>query len=303
MTLTDEARDYVAMQSSPETRRAYTRDLQKWFDYAGPLAILGVTAELVNGFKKELEATLSPNSAARTWGTVKGFYKYLSARLGKYEPTPFEYLKAPKRPSGVTPKVPTDEDVERVLVEARQYPRRHLVVALLLNGLRAGEVAAMKVEDVETHDVDGRAVIMLRVNGKGMKQRLVPANFETLQAIPRWQDHMTRGGTTPASEWLVSDYDGSPLSVRQVEHDVYKSAEYAGVEGMHPHALRHHYATRLVKAGASPMHVQRLLGHSSVATTMVYVTLDVKDLVKAAALDPMDERRIGEVKERLSGTG
>lgn len=299
MTLTDEARDYVAMQTSPETRRAYTRDLQKWFDYAGPLAILGVTAELVIGFKAELESTLGQNSAARTWGTVKGFYKYLSARLGKYEPTPFEYLKAPKRPTGVTPKVPTDEDVQAVLSEARKNERRHVVVALLLNGLRAGEVAAMKVEDVETHNVDGAAVIMLRVNGKGMKQRLVPANFESINAIGRWASQR-EPGAQGMSEWLVSDYDGSPLSVRQVEHDVYKSAEYAGVEGMHPHALRHHYATRLVKAGASPMHVQRLLGHANVSTTMVYVTLDVKDLVKAAAMDPMDERRITEVKERLS---
>lgn len=299
MNLTTEATDYVAMQSSAETRRAYARDLQKWFDYAGPLAVLSVTAELVNGFKADLEANLSPNSAARTWGTVKGFYRYLSARAGKYEPTPFDYLKAPKRPTGVTPKVPTDEDVEAVLSEARKEPRRHIVVALLLNGLRAGEVAAMKVEDVETHNVDGAAVIMLRVNGKGMKQRLVPANFEAINAIGRWASQR-EPGAQGMSEWLVHDFDGSPLSVRQVEHDVYKSAEHAGVEGMHPHALRHHYATRLVKAGASPMHVQRLLGHSNVSTTMVYVTLDVKDLVKAAALDPMDERRITEVKERLS---
>ena len=298
-TLMVEAEDYIEQQASPETRRAYRRDLQKWFDYAGPLAILGVTAELVNGFKRELEASLSPNSAARTWGTVKGFYKYMSARAGKWEPTPFEYLKAPKRPTDVTPKVPTDEDVEAVLTEARKDPRRHIVVALLLNGLRAGEVSAMKVDDVESHNVDGAVHIMLRVNGKGMKQRLVPANFESINAIGRWASQR-EPGAQGMSEWLVHDFDGSPLSVRQVEHDVYKSAEYAGVEGMHPHALRHHYATRLVKAGASPLHVQRLLGHANVSTTMVYVTLDVSDLVKAAAMDPMDERRISEVKERLS---
>lgn len=289
--LTAEARTFVDMQASAETRRAYERDLLKWFDYAGPLALLGVSAELVTGWKRDLEASLSPNSAARTWSTVRGFYKFLSARLGKWEPTAFEYVKGPKRPTGVTPKVPTDEDVEAVLSEARRDVRRHIVVALLLNGLRAGEVTAMKVSDVENHDVDGRVTIMLRVNGKGMKQRLVPANFESLNAIGRHEGD---------SEWLVHDYDGAPLSVRQVEHDVYKAAEYAGVEGMHPHALRHHYATRLVKAGASPLHVQQLLGHANVSTTMLYVTLDVKDIVKAARLDPMDERRITEVKERLA---
>jgi len=292
MTTLELAEDFASMQTSSETQRAYRRDLLKWLDFAGPEPLTG---DLVTRFKRWLEETLSPNSAARTWGTVKTFYRYASQREGRYEPTPFDYIKAPKRPTGVTPKVPTDADVELLLSEARMDPRQHIVVALLLNGLRAGEVAAMKVEDVETHDVDGAATIMLRVNGKGRKQRLVPANFESINAIGRWGSQSDMD-----SAWLVHDYNGSPLSVRQVEESVYKAAREADIEGMHPHALRHHYATRLVKAGASPLHVQQLLGHANVSTTMVYVTLDVKDLVKASRLDPMDERRISEVKERLS---
>ena len=296
-TLTAEADTYVSMQGSAETRRAYRRDLFKWFEYAGAMAVMGVGTELVLGFKTELETNLSPASAARTWGTVKGYYKFLCARLGKWEPTPFEYIKGPKRTTGVTPKVPVDEDVVACLSQARQYPQRHVIFALLLNGLRAGEVTALKWSDIEQHDGLGT---ILRVNGKGQKQRLVPATVETELAIASWQDHMTRGGTTPASDYVVSDYDGSQFTVRQVEHAVYKSAEYAGVEGMHPHALRHHYATRLVRAGAGWGHVQKLLGHANISTTMVYVTLDLADLVKAAAMDPMDERRITEVKESIA---
>lgn len=284
--LVPEAEDYAAMQASAETRRAYRRDLLKWFGFIGGKTL---DVDRVMAFKRHLELTLGPNSAARTWSTVRGYYKYLSQRTGDLMPTPFEYVKAPKRPTGVTPVVPTDEDVQALVAAAAENERRTLVVALLLNGLRAGEVCSLWKHHVERHDVDGQTVTMLRVNGKGQKQRLVPANVGTELAINRWLHH---GQFTAqhASVWLVSDFDGSALTVRQVEQDVYKAARDAGVEGMHPHALRHHYATRLVKAGASPLHVQRLLGHSSVNTTMVYVSLDVKDLVNASRLDPMDER-------------
>lgn len=277
------------MQASPETRRAYERDLSKWLDYAGPAAVLAVSAELVTGWKRELESALSPNSAARTWSTVRGFYRFLSRKLGKWEPTAFDYVKGPKRPTGVTPKVPTDADVDATLDSARDNPQRQLVLALLLNGLRAGEVCAMRKADIEQHDGMGT---VLRVNGKGMKQRLVPATVETELAVNRWLALVGSMFGTVAqrdSEWLVSGFDGFPLSVRQVEHVVYKSAEYAGVEDMHPHALRHHYATRLIRAGASPLHVSQLLGHASVATTQMYVTLDLADLVKAAQLDPRNQ--------------
>lgn len=280
MSLTDHAQEFVAMQASPETRRAYERDLTKWFDFAGAAGTFAVTAQLVTDWKRELELGLSPNSAARTWSTVRGYYKFLSRKLGKWEPTAFDYVKGPKRPTGVTPKVPTDEDVDRTLEGARDNPLRQLVLALLLNGLRAGEVCALRKADVEKHDSIGT---VLRVRGKGMKERLVPATVETELALTRWAWHST------SETWLLCGYDGSPLTVRQVEHAVYKSAEYAGVEDMHPHALRHHYATRLIRAGASPLHVSQLLGHASVATTQVYVTLDLADLAKAAQLDPRNQ--------------
>lgn len=284
---------YVEMQSSAETRRAYRRDLHKWFNFIGQKEL---DVDRVTAFKRHLELTLSPNSAARTWSTVRGFYKYLGMLTGEMVPTPFEYVKAPKRPSGVTPKVPTDEDVDALVQTAADDPARALVVALLLNGLRAGEVTALRVEDVEQHDGVG---IVLRVNGKGGKQRLVPATVEAELAIGRYA--MSRQpGAQGMSPWLVSQYDGSQLTVRQVEHAVYKAAEYAGVEGMHPHALRHHYATRLVKAGASPLHVQQLLGHASVSTTMVYVTLDLRDLAGAAAKDPRNQPVAPAVLEAVS---
>lgn len=146
----------------------------------------------------------------------------------------------------------------------------------------------MTWNDVEEHDGIGT---VLRVNGKGSKQRLVPATVEVEIAVNRARAWLMTWGTPEQrrSERLVTGHDGSPLTVRQVEHAVYKSAEYAGVEDMHPHALRHHYATRLIRAGASPLHVSQLLGHASVATTQVYVTLDLADLAKAAQLDPRNQ--------------
>jgi integrase/recombinase XerD len=273
------------MQRSPETRRAYANDLRRWEEAGLPLTIDGAIA-----FRDALEASLAPASAARVWSTVRSYHRWLVV-LGETLTSPFEFLKGPRRVSHRTPKVPANSAVDAIFAASSCNPQWRLILALLLNGLREGEVITLTKDAIEDHD----GVPVLRVVGKGQKERLVPATIETQQAIVAALAKYNEAET--ASPWLVPDYDGSQRTGRQVRAAVYKAADYAGVERVNPHAFRHHYATRLIKAGANVLHVKDLLGHASVSTTQVYVTLDLSDLVQAAGLDPRNQQRPAALEE------
>lgn len=269
---------FVGQQQSPETQRAYARDIRVYRDFLSQAGLpyeTEMTEEQALAFRNALASAYEPNGAARVWTTIRSLYRY--ARVAN----PFEWVKAPKRTSNVVPKVPTDSDVERLAEATSGNPQRWLIVSLLLNGLRASEVAGLMKDDIEEHE----GATIMRVLGKGQKERMVPVNNEVLWAIQTYNLNATR--RQQESPFVVSDsVDGGRLTLRQVQHAVYKSAEYAGIEGMHPHALRHHYATRLIRAGVSELHLQKLLGHASVATTQVYVGLNIGDLIAASRKDP-----------------
>lgn len=281
MSILDKVNQFIGMQQSPETQRAYARDIRVYLDF---MEELGVEPDWVKesdalAFRDHLVTTYSPNGAARVWNTVRTLHRY-----SRFPDNPFDWVKPPKRNSNQTFKVPGDSDVDSVVAAASDNPQRRLIIALLLNGLRASEVAGLTKDRVEYHDLPDDRVMVLRVIGKGQKERMVPANGEVITALAVFERECN--DRQRESPFVVSDYDGTPLTYRQVEHAVYKSAEYAGVEGMHPHALRHHYATRLIRNGVETPYVQRLLGHSSLATTQTYLGLDLGDLVIASRRDP-----------------
>lgn len=264
---------FVNMQTSPETRRAYARDLRVWQEFYAGVGMPDI--ETVIRFRDHLVSKYAPNGAVRVWTTVRSFFRLAHPD----ERSPFDRVKAPKRVTDESPRVPDTESVDASF-ETVTDPKERLVFALLLNGLRASEVCDLLKANVERHE----GATILRVIGKGMKERLVPATVEVEQAMVRfWQVSNER---QRASEYVVSDYDGGRLTYRTVEAIVYRAARRAGVEGLHPHALRHHYATRLLRAGVGELALRRLLGHASVATTQRYAHLDVADLIRAANLDP-----------------
>jgi integrase/recombinase XerD len=286
------AEAFVRQQQSEETRKAYGKDLRRFLAWlAADIDPLRPSLEVALAYKEHLTAVVSASSASRMFGTVRSFYTWLT-RSGIVTTNPFEWVKAPQRTKDATPNVPSDDDIDR-LMKAAETPQRRAIIALLLNGLRASEVTGIDFDDL-TYDSGAWGV---RVVGKGLRERWVPLTSETVRELsdytPGWH------GRKPVAEPIVSGIecpdrpDGRRcdehvvrLTLRQVQHAVYKSAEDAGLRGMHPHALRHHYATRLIRAGATVLHVSKLLGHARADTTQIYVTLDRKDLVTAAALDP-----------------
>lgn len=283
------ARTYIDQQLSPHSRRAYEQDLRRWAAFRDQRPDLA-GYDLVVAFRDHLAETLAPASAGRAFSTVRSYHRWL-VQLGEASSNPFEAIKGPRRTKNETPKVPSNDDVEALVAAARERPLWSAVVALLLNGLRAMEVGRLRKADISWFEGKGRSGYFMRVLGKGDKERLMPLTTESLNALNDfWRS------TDRESEYAVFDAYGAPLSNKAVAHIVDDAARKAKIEGMHPHALRHHYATRLYNAGVNILAVRDLLGHASVATTQVYVTLDMSDLFEAAAKDPREAT--GEVRLR-----
>lgn len=248
---------FVTMQSSPNTQRAYRQDLVAWNEF---LDGREVSESTVVEFKDFLERTMSTASAVRRFSTVRSYYKWEMDTA-----SPFRRVKAPRRISNWSPASPDESKID-ALFRVCTRRRDRAILALLANGLRAQEICDLGPDSYywdETYET-----YILRVIGKGMKMRLVPASEETILEM----------------EGIVLPFAG--LNIRKIYYAVKRWSAEAGIEGLHPHMLRHGYATRMVRAKVSVFALQRLLGHADPRTTGQYVNLDLSDLVAAAASDP-----------------
>ncbi len=261
------------MQTSPRTREAYRKDIQRWMDSGYDLTVEGVAA-----WKADLTATHAGSTAARYYSSVRTYHRWL-VQTGALQHSPFEAVKAPALRPSVVVNVPSDADVE-CLRASLTTPRNRLIVELLLMGLRASEVVNLRADALRFDNGYGHYLVF---RGKGDKERVVPVDDNLLDAV---------NATDYESEWMVANEDGSPVTYDTVNGVVDTAAAKAGVV-IYPHMLRHHYATRLVRAGADVFSLQKLVGHASVVTTQRYVHMDLSDLVEAASLDP---RRNGGIR-------
>lgn len=283
----NEVNAYCEMQASPRTRVEYRKDLDRWFRAGLPLTVEGVTQ-----YKRHLEQNYKEASAGRFWSTVRAFHRWLVQR-GLLEHSPFEVVKAPVRRHSVGVESPSANIVD-ALVASCESKRDRAVICLLLNGLRASEVTDLQDGSLTFEPEIG---YVLKVLGKGNKERFVPLTDESVQALNDLE-------TIEGSDWLVPNHNGEKLTYDTVNGIVDTVAKRAGVK-VHPHQLRHHYATRLVRAGVNVFALQKLLGHATVATTQRYVSMDLSDLAQAARLDPRNNGGIRVVAQDLevsSGT-
>lgn len=264
---------FIAMQSSPRTQEAYRKDIQRWESSGYDLTVEGVAA-----WKADLVANYSNATASRYFSSVRTYHRWL-VQTGALQHSPFEAVKAPALRPSVVVNVPSDNDVE-ALRASLTTPRNRLIVELLLMGLRASEVSNLRADALRFDNGYGHYLVF---RGKGDKERVVPVDDNVLDAI---------NATDYESEWMVANEDGSQVTYDAVNGVVDTAAAKAGVR-LYPHMLRHHYATRLVRAGADVFSLQKLVGHASVVTTQRYVHMDLSDLVEAARLDP---RRNGGIR-------
>ncbi|SEJ49339.1 tyrosine recombinase XerC [Demequina mangrovi] len=272
---------------SGNTVRAYVGDLAHLGTHLGASAgelddaLRGVSlADLRTWLATMAAEGLSRTTLARRGAAVRAFYGW-AADTGRIEPNPAIRL-ASARPASTLPTVLSATDITSLLDVARTraddgdpiHLRDWAAVELLYaTGMRVGELAGVDLGDL---DLDERLV---RVVGKGDKERMVPFGVPAATAATEWLERGRPGlvsGETGAA--LLLGRRGQRVDQRQIREAVHELCRLAGVEEIAPHALRHTAATHLLTGGSDLRSVQEVLGHASLATTQRYTHVSAERL-------------------------
>lgn len=269
---------------SENTVRWYDQKLRGFLDYlesqGHPLDVELITPEVLRALVAHLQST--GVSAFTTRGyiqVIKGLFTWLTDE--EYLPAnPIKRVKLPKTPRYAV-KPLEDEQVRRILAGINPRSKagaRDLAVFLLLldTGMRLGEVAGLTLHDADESLKHG----MLRVFGKGARERMVPVGLTAQNALRRYVQ-LHRPATH--QNGLFVTLSGQRLTNEGIRQIIRRRANHAGVAGVHPHRLRHTAAVTFLRAGGDAFSLQRILGHSTLAMTRNYVTLADSD-IKAAHL-------------------
>ena len=277
--------DYLQVECglALNTRRAYQRDLQYFIGFLAG-ARLKDLADLapshVEGFIRHLRGRgLAVASAARALAAVRMFCRYLVL----HQVCPRDVSASISSPK-LWHRLPTvlDADTVRELLDAPQPGRdthalrdRALLALLYAAGLRASEVASVRPGDINVH------LGVVRVLGKGGKERIVPVAEEALAAVGAYVAGARPAAGANGDLPLLLSRSGRRLRREDVFRVVRKYVRRAALRGrISPHTLRHCFATHLLGRGADLRSVQEMLGHADIATTQVYTHVDA-DRLKA----------------------
>ena len=263
---------------SKNTTSAYERDLKKLAKFIDDLNLSNyseINNEICSAWIGNLYSQdNNPRSIQRHLSSAKGFFRFLK-KNNLIESSPFELVSAPKSPSNL-PEVLSPEDVEQLLnfkpsnlIEIRDMA---IVELMYSSGLRVSETVNINMGDFEED------MTFLRVLGKGAKTRIVPLGRFAVTAINNWI--IEREKILTKSEALFLNSKGARLSIRSVQLRLKKMATKQGLPPIHPHMLRHSFATHMLESSGDLRTIQELLGHSSLSTTQIYTKLDYQHLVK-----------------------
>jgi integrase/recombinase XerD len=259
----------IAARRSPRTVEAYRRDLSALGAYLGK-PIAGATLEELERYTAQLRADgLSGGTIARRTAAARSFYKHQQL-LGARTDNPAAGIKLPRRAKPL-PKTLSPGEAERLIEAAagtkpRDLRDQALVELLYGAGLRVSECVGLGKAGI---DLEGRLV---RVIGKGDKERVVPIGRHAAESLRRY---LARGRPfldTRHRPELFLNARGGPLTRAGAFLILRKLAEKAGLDAqrVHPHLLRHSFATHLLEGGADLRSVQEMLGHADLSTTELY---------------------------------
>ena len=268
--------------ASAHTLRNYRSDLEQFLEYfsrAGdPPAPPDFTVLLLREWLGSLyDRGLDAISIRRKLAAIRSFFGFLR-REGKVTQNPAKLLRTPKAPKRL-PRVMTEEQtnglVDAVAMEKDQpFPERDTAIFELLYGcgLRVSELAGLNLEDFDFADR------WVRVRGKGRKERQVPYGGKCAEALERYLN----ARKAPAAEKaLLVNHRGRRLTDRGARGIVaFYGRLLRGDDSVHPHSLRHAYATHLLSDGADLRSIQELLGHARLSTTQKYTQVSLADLLK-----------------------
>lgn len=286
---------------SPATLSAYTRDLTRMFDHLVERKVaspdVADEGDLIS-YAQSLRGVhgLNEASACRHLATMRHFYKWLTV-TGRLMSDPAVHVERPK-PRRRLPTVLSPGQLGRLIEQAGPTPGeasgeaesdtepaspalrlrdRALLELMYSSGLRASEAAGVQLRDLTFDRDHERAAI--RVTGKGNKTRVVPVGKPAWDALQDYingvegRRSLTKGDGNDLGRVFLTR-SGKPISRFEVYAILKRASRRAGVPGVHPHKLRHSFATHLLAGGADLRSVQELLGHADIGTTEIYTHVD-----------------------------
>ena len=264
---------------SPHTLRAYRRDLEDFLEFLGDKSVAEAEVSDLRAFLVKLRKTVSPRTVARKLSAIKSFYRYFMKHRGPVD-TRLLALASPKISKDLPRVLTVDEAIGLMETPGgdRFISLRDRIALELLYGagLRASELCGLKLSDLNLE------VRVIRVRGKGRKERLVPLGRKAKEVLSAYLSEreifLQRLGKT--SDYLLLNRFGGPLSTRGLQRLVRKHALRVGLSGVHPHVLRHSFATHLLESGADLRSIQEMLGHRRLSTTERYTHLNFGHLAR-----------------------
>ena len=266
---------------SPHTISNYRRDLEKLLAVAGETPLAGLQVHHVRRFVARMHGQgLSGRSLARLLSAWRGFFLWLGER-GLVKANPCDGIRPPKSPR-LLPKALSVDETARLLQSVEDddpvQSARDLAMFELFysSGLRLAELVALDCDALDAVMNEGE----IRVLGKRSKLRLVPVGSKARAALAAWaavRSELAR----PDEKALFVGVRGARISPRVVESRLEKRALQLGLPThVHPHMLRHSFASHVLQSSGDLRAVQEMLGHASIASTQVYTHLDFQHLAK-----------------------
>jgi integrase/recombinase XerC len=255
----------------------YARDIYALLELAGTTPLESLQAMHIRRYIAQLHnGGLSGKTLARMLSAWRGYYRYL-ARDCDLAHNPCQGLRAPKSAKRL-PHALSPDEASRLVdipVQLTQDLRDKAILELFYSsGLRLSELCGLRVVDLSLEDAT------VRVTGKGNKTRIVPVGSHAIAAIRAWLE--ARNTSIGTHGVLFPGKNGAPLSQRAIQYCVRRWAVKQCVTGnVHPHVLRHSFASHVLQSSGDLRAVQEMLGHASISTTQVYTHLDFQHLAKA----------------------
>ncbi len=266
----------VEKNASPHTITNYTIDLKAFAAFLGEKDISSVDHLTLRRFLAEMRTkNYSKRTIARKLASLRSFFRFLY-REGYIKTNPITAISTPK----LDKKLPVFLDVAKVAKLVQCPPDdniaglrdRALLETLYSTGIRVSELVGLDIDDVDF--ISG----VIKVLGKGSKERIVPIGEPALQAIRRYVDKRN-GENVKDKDAVFLNKSGSRLTDRSVRRVVDKYIRTCSiVEHISPHSLRHSFATHLLDRGADLRSVQELLGHMNLSTTQIYTHVTMERL-------------------------
>ncbi len=262
---------------SSHTLAAYARDAKLLTGLAGSRALEALGAADIRRFVATLHGKgQSPRSLARILSSWRGFYEWLG-RTRVVASNPCAGVKSPRAPRHL-PEVLSPDDAVRLVSREDPSPLgrrdRALFELAYSCGLRVAELTGLDLEAIDAGTGE------VRVTGKGSKTRIVPVGEPALKAIALWLP-VRAGIARPGEKALFVTLAGRRLGPREVQRRIKIWATAAGIGvDVHPHMLRHSFASHVLQSSGDLRAVQEMLGHASIASTQVYTHLDFQHLAK-----------------------